>query len=314
MTNDSKKDDANPIREMKIDSLAEYINKVEKISARYGNFWYRGHADATWQLAPSIFRNLISKGVTDEREKNLREIEVTTNIDFQHQVKAREKNFPHDNDQVGQLVVARHHGLLSRLLDWSESPLTALFFAVEEDISGHEPDASCVWMILPDKLNENQWESKIIDYSHAPVPKAIARCAFNSTVTLEFALKEMEREYLKEMEREYLKEMEREREVEIEKPGIVAAFIPQHTILRHMVQKAHFTIHHTPKAMDKLPGALKFLVKIIIPSGKRKEILKELRWAGISRDLLFPDLDNLAKHLNAEIERVIERLFKDADA
>ena len=306
MTNDSKKDDVNSIRETKIDSLAEYINEVKEINKRRGFFWYRGHANAAWQLAPSIFRDLISKGVTDEREKNLRKIEDTTNINFRHQAKARERNFPHDDDQVGQLVVARHHGLLSRLLDWSESPLTALFFAVEDDISGRKPDASCVWMLLPGTLNENQWENMIVYYSHAPVPKAIARCAFNSGVNLKDALEVMEREYLKVMERE--------REIEIEKSGIVAAFIPQHTILRHMVQKAHFTIHHTPKVMDELPSASEFLVKIIIPLDKRKEILEELQWAGISRDLLFPDLDNLAKHLNVEIKQEMKILFKDADA
>ena len=298
MTDDSKKDDANPIREMKIHSLAEYINEVGKISARRGFFWYRGHADADWQLAPSIFRDLISGGVTNEQEKNLREIEANTNIHFQHQAKARERNFPHDDDQVGQLVVVRHHGLLSRLLDWSESPLTALFFAVEEVISGSKPNDSCVWMLLPGTLNENQWEPNNPYYSHARVPKAIARCAFNSKVTLEDALKVMGLE----------------REMKTETSGVVAAFRPQHTILRHMVQKACFTIHHTPKVMDELPGASEFLVKIIIPFDKRKDILEELQWAGISRDLLFPDLDNLAKHLNAEIKREMKILFKDADA
>ena len=290
MTDGSKKDDANSILKMKIHSLAEYINEIGKISEQGEFFWYRGHADADWQLAPSIFRDLISEGVTNEREKNLREIEYTTNVDFQHQAKARDRNFPHDDDEVGQLVVARHHGLLSRLLDWSESPLTALFFAVEDDISGSKPNNSCVWMLLPDTLNEKQWESKGVYYSHAPAPKAVAHCAFNSHVTLEGALKVMERE----------------EEMKIEKPGVVAAFIPQHTITRHMTQKACFTIHHTPKVMDKLPSASEFLVKIIIPFGKRKDILDELRWAGISRDLLFPDLDNLAKHLNAGIKREME--------
>ena len=94
MTDDSKKDDANPIWETKIRSLAEYINEVGKIGARHGIFWYRGHANAAWQLAPSIFRDLISEGVTDEREKNLREIEGTTNINFQHQAESERKKFP----------------------------------------------------------------------------------------------------------------------------------------------------------------------------------------------------------------------------
>ena len=291
MTNDSKKDDAKPIQEMKIHSLAEYINKVEEKIREQGRFfWYRGHADADWQLAPSIFRDSISKRVTNKWEKKLRKIEATTNMDFRHQAKARERNFPHDDDQVGQLVVARHHDLLSRLLDWSESPLTALFFAIEDDISGREPNDSCVWMIHPDTLNKNQWEDEGMYYSHASVPKAIAHCAFDSDVTLEDALEVMEREG----------------KMKTKKLGVVTAFIPQHTILRHMVQKAHFTIHHTPKVMDELPSASEFLVKIIIPLDKRKEILEELQWAGVSRDLLFPDLDNLAKHLNAEIEREME--------
>ena len=297
MTDDSKKKKATPpqgemhtitLGSKKFPcSLVGYINVVEKICKLGEIPWFRGHAvDTDWLLAPSIFRDLISEGVTDKRMKKLRTGEAETNIDFRHHAKARDRNFPHDDDQVGQLVVARHHGLRSRLLDWTESPLTALFFAVEGDGNKEEENPACVWVLAPGALNVKQWGVRVY-YSHAFVPKAIAHCAFNSTVTLEKALEVMEQKS----------------EVKTEKIGIVASFKPQHTIPRHMAQKAQFTIHHTPKALDKLPGASEFVSKIIIPFNKREKILDELRRAGISRELLFPDLDNLSEHLNAEIER-----------
>ena len=306
MNDDSKKEEANPpqspqgdasavtpaiVESLKVHSLAKYINEVKKLGEFGEILWFRGHADdRNWQLAPSIFRpDLISKRVMNQRVQKLRKIEATANLDFLHHAKAREEKFPHDDDDVGQLVLARHHGLLSRLLDWSESPLTALFFAVERD-GNKDENPACVWILAPGVLNKKQWGGSGIYYSHASVPKAITRCAFSSDATLENALKVIERK----------------RQKKTEKLGIVAAFKPQHTIMRHMVQKAQFTIHHTPDKLNELQDAPEFLGKIIIPFNKREDILDELRGAGVSRDLLFPDLDNLSDHLNAEMKRYMK--------
>ncbi|MDO3627650.1 FRG domain-containing protein [Mucilaginibacter sp. BT774] len=85
---------------------------------------YRGQEDADWRLMPRIARLSVTTGFTD-RENDLIE-------EFKLQGRSW---IPNDvlNNPWDLLALAQHHGLKTRLLDWSSNPLVALWFAFEKE-------------------------------------------------------------------------------------------------------------------------------------------------------------------------------------
>ncbi|WP_303762877.1 FRG domain-containing protein [Sphingobium yanoikuyae] len=91
---------------------------------------YRGHADAIWPLQPSAYRPGRS-GITDRAK-----------LHQWSRVAARFAS-PVPRNDIEWLVLAQHYGVPTMLLDWTESPLIALFFACYGE---HYTDG-CVWQV-----------------------------------------------------------------------------------------------------------------------------------------------------------------------
>ncbi len=93
---------------------------------------YRGQPNASWDLTPSIFRDG-SKGIGDEKSL------------YRWKRLAARFASPLPTDATEWLVLAQHYGLATPLLDWTTSPLVALYFACDDEEQSDERGA--VWGI-----------------------------------------------------------------------------------------------------------------------------------------------------------------------
>ena len=104
---------------------------------------FRGHASCDWKLLPKAGRTPYH-GMDDR----------TVFQAWKRQAIAYLPNRP--QDEWEWLAVAQHHGLATRLLDWSSNPLVACFFAVREPLPGDAVvyAAKYKWSVPPERKRD----------------------------------------------------------------------------------------------------------------------------------------------------------------
>jgi hypothetical protein len=140
----------------KITTWSELANLVEK----YPTAWiFRGVCDAKYKLQPAIGRPGALRDIktgddlpfSEAAERDM--LARFTREAHSHLSIPLNASLSHDWDLR---AVAQHHGLSTRLLDWSESPLIAAFFAVEPSERGKAtPDAALYGVPLPPVMKSN---------------------------------------------------------------------------------------------------------------------------------------------------------------
>jgi len=181
---------------------------------------------------------------------------------FRNQARVLCPSPPARDDLGGWLVLAQHYGLPTRLLDWSESPLTALFFALNDPV--HTTGPAILWALWAGRTNAAH------GYPHGSPSLDNIAVAELCAPAFDRALPVLDR---------------------------TLAICREHTDLRHLVQLAAFTIHGSPTPLEHHPESSTFLARIVIPEAHRLTFAQMLWLLRVHRSTLFPDLQNLASYL-----------------
>jgi hypothetical protein len=225
-----------------------YQNVLSTIST-FGvdTLFFRGHAKSNWKLLPKL-----------GRYKNL-DLEVERIVYFDYVVRAGSL-LQENGSSWSNIFSMQHHGIPTRLLDWTESFAVALYFAIRD-----ADEDACIWILDPFTLNkETIGEETLYDPS------------------------DLGADY-----REYYID-------ETKKMGHkVVAMNPLRHHPRIFNQKSGVTLHNDLKIPLEMlcPTAVK---KIEIPVAAFDEAFDFLTLSGISEFSVFPDLDGLAREINKE--------------
>jgi hypothetical protein len=256
-----------PIPTKKVKTLAEFISLVEAVSAEWDRLrtsthpWFRGQVVSRWRLVPGLYRGWVDSYW--EREL-VRDFRLHSHLLLEH---------PPAN-YLEWLFLMQHYGMPTRLLDWTESYLSALYFAVASRASTAD---GAVWVLDPWSLNEHAIgmlsaptadNPKLEAYSIASGPEGLGR-----DVPAKFPV----------------------------------AVRPPRANPRINAQRGSFTLHGSLKSsLDVLVREVNKgraepeirLHKIVIAGASKRQLRKELYLAGVTEGVLFPDLVGLCGEIS----------------
>ncbi|HEX5152962.1 MAG TPA: FRG domain-containing protein [Parafilimonas sp.] len=134
--------DSDKIKPVK--SLSDYISILETCCST-DNVLFRGQ-NADWPLLPKLCRINPRKDKDEELKEALLLTEKKMLEDFKRLSKPHLNKTPANNWEW--IALAQHHGLPTRLLDWSSNPLAALWFTVCAPAS---TKGGVIWIFFPEK-------------------------------------------------------------------------------------------------------------------------------------------------------------------
>lgn len=260
-----------------VSTLQEYVATVEKLRRNAkGHLWYRGCGKLSHQLKPTLYRHKRARAIED-----LMSLEKDLLARFQQRSLPFHPRPSTITNPWEWLFLMQHYGVPTRFLDWSESPLMALFFAVTS--APHALSANGRPMFAGDAsvwvLDPRQWNKRAVDLKSFPGsilttddPNAGAYQPVGNTSTMK---------------------------------AFPIAIYGAHNSQRIVAQRGVFVCFgkdtrpmETVYQKETFPTGC--LTRLVIKRGRLPHMHEALSRHGLTDSVAFPDLDGLAREIKRE--------------
>lgn len=251
--------------EYEVGSITEFFSAIGDLAESAGPepLWFRGVGAKRYKLSPSLYRhpNITTIEGLLELEKRLIERFRQRSVPF-----LMDRNM---TDNWEFLFLMQHYDVPTRLLDWSESAMVALWFALNSKAS--EREFASIWVLNPAKLNRQvfqfqSYQGGVLSISDDQLQGYKPGSNNNPMNTMPTAI------------------------------------YGTHNSPRIVAQRGAFTIAGkdlTPlediNDVKETPGILN---RIVIQDNKISELKKQLTQTGFTESMVFPDLPGLARELS----------------
>jgi hypothetical protein len=272
-----------------IDSLDTYLSEVALTRDHwdvddYKELWFRAEDEShsATTLQPGLYRPRIGKG--RKSIKQLLKLENDLYEEFRR-CAPQLSDRPFGDDEWDAYFLMQHHGIPTRLLDWTDGALIALHFAVSRKNAPHKSGAVVHlldpwWLIALSGKDPDQKDAKL------------RWKKFNKKHPFDTDEDDWERLYLPGDESDL-------REPLLKTPTTPILWDSPHVSRRIAAQRSRFMIFGSdPLWLSTLAArARSHLASVRILPSKIENLKRELRDAGITESVVYPDLDGLGREL-----------------